>query len=97
MMSFDFFDIFGQLIVTKDVLPNVSTDASRLRIILNIVFGIAGAIALLVITIAGFRYVISHGDSSLIARSKNAIIYSLVGLAVCMTALGIVNFVMGRV
>ncbi len=93
----EFFDTLAQIIVTKDVFPAVSADSARLRLILNIVFGIAGGIALLVITIAGFRYVISHGDPSLIARSKNAIIYALVGLAVCMAALGIVNFVMGKV
>ncbi len=93
----DFLDTIAQIITTKDILPSVSADSARLRLILNLVFGIAGAIAMLVITVAGFRYVISHGDSSLIARSKNAIIYALVGLAVCITALGIVNFVMGKV
>ncbi|HEX8762699.1 MAG TPA: hypothetical protein VF733_02955 [Candidatus Saccharimonadales bacterium] len=88
--------IFSQ-IIQLNALPNVSTGANRLRSILTIVFTITGSIALLVITVAGFRYTISHGDPQLIARSKNAIIYALVGLGVSMAAVAIVSFVVGRV
>lgn len=88
--------IIAQTIKT-DTLPNVTVDNGRLTVILNLVFGITGAIALLVITIAGFRYVVSHGDPSLIAQSKNAIIYALIGLLVSLFAIAIVNFVIGRV
>jgi hypothetical protein len=87
--------LFAQL-VQVDTLPNVSTGTGRITVILNIVFGITGAIALLVISVAGFRYTISHGDPSLIARSKNSIIYALIGLGVSITAIGIVNFVVGK-
>lgn len=74
-------------------LPNVSAGPERLQIILNIVFGIAGAIALLMVTVGGLRYVLSHGDPGQIAAAKNTIIYALVGLVVCIAAIGIVNFV----
>lgn len=80
-----------------DTLPQPTTDAGRVTTTLNYVFGLIGAIALLVITIAGFRYVVSHGDPSLIAQSKNAIIYALIGLLVSISALGIINFVIDRV
>lgn len=88
--------IFSQ-IINLNALPQVSTGSERLRSILTIVFTITGSIALLVITVAGFRYTISHGDPQLIARSKNAIIYALVGLAVSLAAVAIVSFVVGRV
>jgi len=78
-------------------LPQVDPSEARLRLILTLVFTITGSIALLVITIAGFRYVISHGDSQLIAQSKNAIIYALIGLVISIFALAIVQFVIGRV
>jgi hypothetical protein len=80
-----------------NTLPDPTTDAGRLTVILNFVFGLTGAIAVLVITVAGFRYVLSHGDPNLIAQSKNAIIYALVGLIVSIFSLAIVNFVIGRV
>jgi len=78
-------------------LPNPTTDEGRLRVILTIVFSVTGSIALLVITIAGLRYVLSHGDPGLIAQSKNAIIYALIGLLLSIFALAIVTFVIGRV
>jgi hypothetical protein len=94
-------DVIQQFILAQAIninsLPNPTTDAGRLTVILNFVFGITGSIALLVVTIAGFRYTISHGDPGLIAQSKNAIIYALIGLFVSMLALAIVNFVIGRV
>ena len=83
--------------INIDVLPQVSADTARVRVILNIVFSIVGAISLLVITIAGFRYVLSHGDSNLITQSKNTILYALIGLAVSLTAVAIINFVVNWV
>jgi len=77
-------------------IPQVDPSEARLRLILTITFGITGSIALLVITIAGFRYVISHGDPNLIAQSKNSIIYALIGLAISIFALAIVQFVIGN-
>lgn len=92
-----FLDMLRQQIIAQtiktDSLPNPTTDSARLQLILNIVFGITGAIALLVITVAGFKYVVSHGDPNLIAEAKNAIIYAAVGLVVSIAAIGIVNFV----
>ena len=93
-------DLLKQTILAQGInissLPHVDTSDERLRSILTFVFTLTGAIALLVITVAGFRYVISHGDSNLIAQSKNAIIYSLIGLVVSIFAVAIVQFVIGR-
>lgn len=89
--------IIAQSGIKVNTLPHPDTDAGQLTVILNFVFSLTGAIAVLVITIAGFRYVISHGDPNLIAQSKNAIIYALIGLVISIFALGIVNFVIGRV
>jgi uncharacterized membrane protein YuzA (DUF378 family) len=66
---------------------------SEVQTILSIVFTIIGAIALLIITIAGFSYITSAGDPQKAANAKNAIIYALVGLAVAISAEAIVTFV----
>lgn len=58
-----------------------------------IVRGVAGAIALLVIVIAGFQYITSQGNPQTVAKSKNAIIYAGVGLTVLLLADAIIAFV----
>jgi hypothetical protein len=52
-----------------------------------------GAAAVLIIVLAGFRYILSQGSPNEIATARNAIIYSSVGLVVIMFAFAIVNFV----
>ncbi len=59
----------------------------------TIVFGISGAIALLIIVIAGFQYITSQGNPQAVAKSKNAIIYAGVGLTILLLADAIVAFV----
>src|SRR5579872_4166401 len=76
-------------------LPHTSTGSSVFQIVLNIVFGTFGVIALLMITIAGFQFVVSSGEPQKVERAKNTIIYALIGLVVCIFALAIVNFVIG--
>lgn len=93
-------DVFRQKIIAAVVntspLPNPTADSARIQTILSTVFVITGAIALLTITIAGFRYTISHGDPRLIEQSKNAILYAVIGLVVSISAFAIINFVVGR-
>jgi len=71
------------------------TDVSLTKT-LNIVFSIMGALALLMLVIAGLRYTISQGDATKVADSKRMIIYTLVGLIVIALAATLVNFVLGR-
>jgi hypothetical protein len=77
-------------------LPNVTADQSKLQTVLTIVFSITGALALLMITIGGMRYIASQGDPQQLSKAKGTIIYALVGLLVSITAIGIVTFVLGR-
>ncbi len=79
------------------ILPQTSFTNNSVQAALNIVFGVAGGIALLIITLAGMRYVLSRGDPQATATAKNTIIYALIGLFVTITAYGIVTFVVTRV
>lgn len=85
------FNLFAA--VDTSPLPNIGATSGRLQTILSIVFATTGAIALLIITIAGFRYVASRGDPGSIAGAKSAILYAVVGLLVSVTAFSIVNLV----
>ncbi len=88
--------VSAQTPISVQTLPQVNTDNSEFKIILNIFFGLIGSIALLVIVIAGFRYIVSRGEPQEIARAKNTIIYAIVGLVIAILAFSIVNFVVGN-
>lgn len=78
-------------------LPGVQADNAHLQTIFNVVLSICGAIAVLIIVLAGFRYIYSQGNPSETATARNAIIYALVGLVVIAVAFSIVNFVAGGI
>lgn len=70
-----------------------TADTDHLKAVVNSVLAISGAIAVLIVVLAGFRYIISQGNPNDVATAKNAIIYSLIGLVVIICAFAIVNFV----
>lgn len=81
---------------SQDGLPATSLTTSTLKTILTLVFSTTGAIALLIVTIAGFRYILSQGNPQTISKAKNTIIYAGIGLVISIMAVTIVNFVIGR-
>lgn len=89
--------VFG--IVSTNVDSNglpLGTGEELLTNILNIVYFIAGAVAVIMIVIAGLMYTTSSGDASKITNAKNMILYAIVGLVVILSAFAITNFVIGR-
>lgn len=77
-------------------LPQPKANTAELKIILGIVFGIVGALSLLIITVSGFRYVLSAGDPQTMSKAKNGIVYALVGLVIALAAEAIVAFVVDK-
>lgn len=73
-------------------IPNIAADNIFLGL-LNGFYLLTGAICVVIIIIAGFRYVLSQGDSSAIAKAKNTILYAAVGLVVVAFAFAITQFV----
>lgn len=65
--------------------------------IMSLVFAIAGAIALIVIIIAGIQFILSRGDPQKAATARAAIIYAAIGLVVATLAFSIVTFVLGEI
>ena len=76
-------------------LPQVSIgdDTSVFRTVLQILFSVMGAVAVFIITLAGFKYVTSGGNPENVAKAKGTIIYAAVGLVVSLIAFSIVTFV----
>jgi hypothetical protein len=80
-------------------LPGSRTNiASSNRIVefANVAISVIAVIAVLAIVVAGFRYIIAKGEPQALAQAKNMIVYAVIGLAVCILAFSIVNFVIGR-
>lgn len=66
-----------------------------LRTALNLLSFVAGVIAVIMIMIAGARYITSQGDSQKVSQAKNAIIYAAIGIVIVALAQVIVRFVLG--
>ncbi len=84
--------------LTKDqvTIPKPELTDATVASAFKLALGVAGGIAMLVIAIAGFKYVVSMGNPEQAAKAKNAIIYALVGLLVCLVSFGIVNLLLDR-
>jgi uncharacterized membrane protein YidH (DUF202 family) len=90
-------EYLAQILNKNDVnLPRPNASPDKITQALNLVFVIMGALALLMLVIAGFRYTISQGDANDVANAKRMIIYTLIGLLVIALAATIVNFVLGK-
>ena len=89
--------LFAQPKIDVSNLPKPGTGTERIVEFANVAIGLFTAIAVLVIVVAGFRYIIAKGEPQAMAQAKNMIIYASVGVAVCIMSFAIVNFVIGRV
>jgi hypothetical protein len=78
----------------KIEIPRPTLDKLAVQHGLQLFFGIAGGVALVIIAISALKYTISRGDANAIKGSKEAIIYALIGLVVCMSGYSFVTFVL---
>lgn len=65
--------------------------------ILNVVIGVVGFVAVVVMIIGGVYFIVSQGDAAKITRARNTILYGVVGLVIAMLSFAIVNFVLTNV
>lgn len=87
-------------LITRDdipLLPKGDFTRSRVADILQVAFGFAGGIALVIVTLAGMKYVLSSGDPQSINKAKDTILYALVGLVISILAFSIVAFTIGSI
>lgn len=65
--------------------------------LLNIVYLVAGIVAVVSMVFAGIRYATANGDSSQIQNAKNLMFYSIIGLVVIMGAAALTQFILTQV
>lgn len=85
----------GQIKVGADKVgdttgPTVEETAKNIS---NILLFLVIAVAVIMLIIGGFKYVVSQGDSSATQSAKNTILYAIIGIIVAIIAYAIVNFV----
>lgn len=77
-------------------LPRNPATGENLVDILNILFAIMGAAAVLVIILAALSMVTSQGDPNSLSRARNTILYAFIGLVIIILSGIITNFVIDR-
>lgn len=65
--------------------------------VLNVAYLVAGIIAVIVVIIAGFTFVTTGNDPAAVAKSRNTILYAVIGLVVIISAFVITQFITGRI
>jgi len=63
---------------------------------LNTVYFAAGSVAVIVIILAGYTFATSVYDPAKITQAKNALVYSITGLIVVISAFFITQFIIGK-
>ena len=93
---------FSQINIGEDQLdiPNVDVDRANsdgnnaaVADILELAFGAIGAVAFLVIVIAGLQFILSRGNAEAAGKARNTIIYAAIGIVIAVLAFTIVRFV----
>ncbi len=77
-------------------LPEVKADQDNLNNLFATIFGTIAAVAIIIIMIASINFATAGSDTEKIARSKNAIIYAVIGLVIALSAELIVLTVLGK-
>lgn len=77
-------------------LPAVNAGPAELTQLLQIFFGIIAVVAVLMLVVAGLRYVTAQGNPQELEKARGTILYSLVGLVVALVAEAIVSLVLTR-
>lgn len=66
-------------------------------LIINVIIGVIGFVAVVVIILGGVQYTTSAGDPGKVKKAKDTILYGIVGLVIALLAFAIVNFVLGAI
>ncbi len=95
-------EIIKLIAKTEKTLPTKINDSGpglkdSVTGILNAVVGVLSFVCVVVIIIGGVTYMTSSGDAGKVKKAKDTILYGVIGLAVCVLAFAIVNFVISGI
>lgn len=68
-----------------------------LNVVINVVLGVIGFVAVAMIIMGGISFTTSQGDAAKTTKARNTILYGVVGLVISLLAFAIVNFVLSNV
>lgn len=74
---------------SNDLVANITTVTNTM------LFGI-GIVAVIMLIIGGFRYILAGGNTQNVTAAKDTILYAVIGIVVALLAYAIVNFVLGQ-
>lgn len=74
-----------------------TTLGDTIRKVINVISVLVGAVAVVMIIVAGFRYVTSAGNAETLKNARNTIVYALVGLIIVAFAQVIVHFTLNSI
>lgn len=82
----------------KDDVPLIPhpTAVDVLNGALNVVYFTSAIVAVIVIILAGYKFVTAVYEPAKIAQAKNQILYAVIGLIVVMFAFAATQFILGR-
>lgn len=64
--------------------------------IINVMLLVIGVVAVIMLIVGGFRYVLSNGNEKAISGAKDTILYAVIGIVIALLSFAIVNFVLAR-
>jgi hypothetical protein len=67
-----------------------------IRTVLQLLSLVAGVIAVIMLIVAGFKYITSQGDATGAASARNTLIYAIVGIVIVVFAQMLVKFVLRK-
>jgi len=76
-------------------LPNATANSANLTHLLQVLFAIFGAVAVLMVVIGALNFINSEGDPKKAADARGTMIYALVGIVIAVSAEIVVSFVLG--
>lgn len=77
-------------------LPEVKANGAQFRNILSIAIATLAALSVLMIVIAGFRFITGQGNPQETAKARNTMVYAVVGLLLAIVAQSIVILALGK-
>jgi len=83
-------------VTPTDIVSNGTTLQQYIQIVINVLLGAIGTVAIIMLIIGGFRYVLSQGDEKATKGAKDTILFAIVGIVVAILAYAIVTFVIGQ-
>ena len=78
-------------------LPKINGGGDQASRLIQIAIGVLAALAVLMIVIAGFRFVTSQGNPQETAKARSTMVYAVAGLLLAIVAQSIVIFAIGKV